>query len=204
MFSGKVNFQLVSELGLISWPRLWGISTSWSLSRLTQMITIKTGVREGVRTRTQEHNRRNNTHTSKEESARTKQRNDNSETRSNFSQTLWRHVVGFRSCSVLSECLLSSSMVSRGIFYRPKGPRSPWSFIWKLPTFICSRVHQTLSVSWSGGTRLSSDPFECWRCWRGRCSRWPPGTLDCPVLYPDCRVILAEGAEQRLRLASSL
>jgi hypothetical protein len=96
--------------------------------------------------------------------------------------------------SVLSECLGFSSMVPRGPFYRPKGPRSHWSFIWKLPTFICSRVHQTLLVSWSGGTRLSSDPFDCRRCWRGHCSRWPPGTLDFPVLYLDCRVIFSWGS----------
>jgi hypothetical protein len=47
---------------------LWGISTSWSLSHLTQMILIKTRVRREWR-HTQELNHNNNTHTSQKESA---------------------------------------------------------------------------------------------------------------------------------------
>jgi hypothetical protein len=47
-------------------------SSSWSFSRLTQVITIKTGVRKGVRTCTQEHNCSNDTHESKDNSATTK------------------------------------------------------------------------------------------------------------------------------------
>jgi hypothetical protein len=38
----------VTYVFLITQSRLWGISTCWSLSRLTQMILIKNGVREGV------------------------------------------------------------------------------------------------------------------------------------------------------------
>jgi hypothetical protein len=37
---------------------------------LTQMIIVKLRVRQGMKTRTQEHNLSNNTHTSEEESAR--------------------------------------------------------------------------------------------------------------------------------------
>jgi hypothetical protein len=50
---------------------LRGISTNWSFSCLTQMITIKSGVRRGVETHPRAQ-RDNNMHTSKEESAQIK------------------------------------------------------------------------------------------------------------------------------------
>jgi hypothetical protein len=103
---------------------LWGISTSWSLSRLTQMITIKIGVREGVRTRTQEHNRTNNTHTSKEESGRTQRQSDNSETRLNLSQTLEQCGRGVSKLWCAFKMLVVLVEVPRGHFRAPRAKDS--------------------------------------------------------------------------------
>jgi hypothetical protein len=58
---------------------------------LHNMITIKTRVREGVRTRIPVHNHSNNTHEKKEKSATAKQLSYDSEIRSNLSRiTEWR------------------------------------------------------------------------------------------------------------------
>jgi hypothetical protein len=96
-------------------------------------------------------------------------------------------------------------MVPRGSFYSPKGPRSRWSFIWKLPAFLYSWVHwpvqctpdnscATVTKSLIGrfpsrvSTRLSSDPPSRWSLLAWPNSRWPPITPDCLVLSPDCQV----------------
>jgi hypothetical protein len=81
----KIKHDCYSSLPYINIP-LWGISTNWSLSCLTQMITIKSRVRRGVGTHTiAQHN--NNTNTSKRKSARIKRWSHNSRTRSNLSLT---------------------------------------------------------------------------------------------------------------------
>jgi hypothetical protein len=119
---------------------LWGISIDWSPSSLTQMITIKYGVRRGVEkhTRAQCNNNthtraqcNNNTHTSKEESARIKMTESHLKNAlkslSNISK-VWSQSFGVVVCS----------KYAWRSFYSPKGPRSRWSFIWKLPTFpVC-------------------------------------------------------------------
>ena len=78
---------------------LWGIFRNWSLACLTQMITIKIGVRREVEMHARAQ-RSNNTHTSKRERA---YQNDshNSRTRSNLSNKskLWSRSFGVVVCS---------------------------------------------------------------------------------------------------------
>ena len=66
----KIKLECHSCLPYINIP-LWGISINWSFSRLTQIITIKSGVRREVETHTSAQHS-NNTHTSKRESAQIK------------------------------------------------------------------------------------------------------------------------------------
>jgi hypothetical protein len=61
----------VAVFFLISNPFVRNLHKFGVSQSLTQMITIKLRVREGMTTRTQEHNHSNNMHTIKEESART-------------------------------------------------------------------------------------------------------------------------------------
>jgi hypothetical protein len=83
------------------------------------MITIKIGVKEGVRVRTQEHNRTSNTHTSEEESTRTRRQSDSSKTHSNLSQTLEQrgHRVSKLYCALKMLGVLVEE--PRGLFYSP-------------------------------------------------------------------------------------
>jgi hypothetical protein len=76
----KIKLECHNYLPYINIP-LWVISTNWSHSRLTQMITIKSRVRREVETHTRAQ-RSNNTHISKEKSARIKM------TESQFKNTL--------------------------------------------------------------------------------------------------------------------
>jgi hypothetical protein len=102
----------------------------------------------------------------------------------------------------------------RGSFYSPKGPRSRWSFIWKLPPLFCLWVHRTVQCTLDSscatstksligcfpsrvGTGLSGDPPSCWSLLTWTNTRWPP-------THWTVRWILADEAQPRLRLDSSV
>jgi hypothetical protein len=115
---------------------LWEISINWSFSRLTQMITIKSGVRREVETHTSAQNN-NNTHTKERayKSKRHSHRFKNTLKYLSNKSTAWSQRFGVVVCSKYAWV---TTHVSRGSFYSPKGPRSHWSFICKLPAFpVC-------------------------------------------------------------------
>ena len=122
---------------------LWGISSSWSLSHLTQLIKIKFGVRRGVemhiRAQLQQH------HTHKQRRERTNQ-NDrvSSKMRSNLSLTNQKH--GRRVSELYYALVMLGYLLHapRGPFYSPKEPKSHWFFIWEAISLPCLRVHRTV------------------------------------------------------------
>jgi hypothetical protein len=76
-------------------------------------------------------------------------------------------VTESQSCSVLLEYLMYNSMVLRGSFYSPNGPRSYWSFIWKLlafPIYVCTRLSDGTpdSVQYNGHQIVDWLPSFSW------------------------------------------
>jgi hypothetical protein len=144
-----------------------GISTNWSLSRLTQVITIKVGVRRGVEAHTR-WQCSNNTHTHKQKGERTnkKWQSYSSITRSNLSPTNHSVVAEVWSCNVLKVWLGNISMHLGGSLYSPKGPRRCWSSICKPLVTFCPRMHRTVILMrlcafkpCSGRHRLQATPY---------------------------------------------
>jgi hypothetical protein len=122
---------------LISISQLWGISTDLSLSHLTQLMTIKSGVSWEVETHTRAQLHQYHTHKQRRE--RTNWNNShNSRTRSNLSLTNQKRVTEFRSCSMLLWCLGYLLHASRGSFYSAKSLGVVGSSFGKQPAFpIC-------------------------------------------------------------------
>jgi hypothetical protein len=91
-------------------------STNWSVSRLTQMITIKIGVRMGIEMHTRAQ-RSNNTHTSEKREHTNQNIGVTAQEHAQISLQQINNVVAkVRSCSVLKECLVDSSMRLGGPF----------------------------------------------------------------------------------------
>ena len=106
----KIELEYNGSSLYLTISRLCGISISWSLSRLTQVITIKTEVREGVEYTHMSRTQQQHTHKCKEQS---QQQSDRVMTEKSAQISL-KHFEGvvakFQSCSVLLECLVYCSM----------------------------------------------------------------------------------------------
>jgi hypothetical protein len=120
----KIKLEYNSSSLCFTISRLRGISTSWSLSRLTQVITIKMRAREGL-----EYSHKSTTQQQHTQMQRRKRNNKITEYRlKKCAQISLEHfggmVVESRSCSVLKVCLMFCSMRLGVPFIAPRGPRS--------------------------------------------------------------------------------
>jgi hypothetical protein len=150
---------------------LWGISTNWSLSRLTQMITIKTGVKRGVETHTRA--QRNNIMHTNTKSAWIRmielQLKNALESLSNKS-TAWSQRFGVVVCSKGAWILLHGAW---GSFYSPRDLEvvgAPF----ERPCLVHtghSTVQRSQDLNW-----LFSSSGGHWTVWWGhrtvRCTSW--------------------------------
>jgi hypothetical protein len=132
---------------------LWGISTSWSLSRLTQVISNVNKSKGGIET-----------HTRARVAATTRTHDKNKHMKQHCGVTTQRSarisitLNQRRVCEVLA--LQNVQWVfgvllhaPRGPFYSPKGARSRWSSIWKALVAFCQRVHMTVNSARAGRGR---------------------------------------------------
>jgi hypothetical protein len=162
---------------------LWGISTSWSLSRLHEWSQSKHKSKEGVEThiRVQE---QQHTHTSKGENTRIKTIESLSKKCSILSRMSRKRgcVESEFWCALIMLGLCS--MVPRGSFYSPKGPRSRWSSIWSDLVAFYPWVHRTIrctpytaqyngyvSPNWLLSAFGGTEPFGRWHR-TIRCASW--------------------------------
>jgi hypothetical protein len=100
----KIKLECHSRLPYVNTP-LWGISINWSLSRLTQMITIKSEIRRGGRNTHKSTTQQQHAHKQRRE--RTNQ-NDRVTTQECAQICLYQiksMVTKFWSCGVLKVCL---------------------------------------------------------------------------------------------------
>jgi hypothetical protein len=125
---------------------LWGISTGWSLSRLTQ----EWGGTRNIHTNL---SNSNNTHTSEERSAWNNTAESQLKTCSNLYLMKQQHGREVVELQYAQRMLVYCSMVPRGSFYSPKGCRSRWSYICKAMVAFCPRVH--------GTARCTTDTTQC-------------------------------------------
>jgi hypothetical protein len=133
---------------------LWGISTIWSLSRLTQLISNENTSKGGIESHTWDKLAATHAHTTKET-----QRQHNGVTTLNKCPNL-NILKQRREFNVLAlldvQWLLGVELhAPRGPFYSPKGPRSLWSSIWKALVAFCPWVHRTVWCT------LDSEQWAC-------------------------------------------
>jgi hypothetical protein len=125
---------------------LWGISTRWSLSRLTQdnHNQNQNQSKGGRRSHTQKHNTTTHARKPKKQAQELYVTRTTRNKRSDLPT-----ITELRGCDE-SECWCAlgilgyCSMAHRGPFYSPNGPRSRWSSIRKFHTFlvcVCTRQH---------------------------------------------------------------
>jgi hypothetical protein len=117
----------------------WGISTIWSLSRLTQLISNKHKSKGEVETHTRD--KLSATHAHKTRDRSTKQRSGITTQKkcSNLSLENKGVDVMSRRCRMFNGSLVVCSMRLGDPLIAPKAPRSRWSSIWKALVAFCLR-----------------------------------------------------------------
>jgi hypothetical protein len=111
---------------------------------LTQMITIKSGVRRGVETHTRAQMQQQ-THTqSKKREHEWKWQSYSSRTRFNLSLAIRQRGCGVLELLCAQRMLVYQVEAPRGSIYSPKGQGSRCSSIWKALVSFCLRVHRTV------------------------------------------------------------